>query len=101
MSSNAPTAKMQPTQKTEADAGQVSKTSSNQPPAMLEEDDEFEDFPVEGRKSHRREESRAVRETSNFDQTGHKKTPRCQVAMHTFGRKAGMTMTRMRISVSN
>jgi len=47
MSSNAPTAKMQPTQKTEADAGQTSKTASNPPPAMLEEDDEFEDFPVE------------------------------------------------------
>jgi len=41
-------AKMQPTQKNEADAAQTSKTASNQPPAMLEEDDEFEDFPVEG-----------------------------------------------------
>jgi len=49
MSSNPPppTAKMQPTQKTEVDAAQTSKTASNQPPAMLEEDDEFEDFPVE------------------------------------------------------
>jgi hypothetical protein len=41
-------AKMQPTQKIETDAAQTSKTASNQPPAMLEEDDEFEDFPVEG-----------------------------------------------------
>ncbi|KIW91035.1 uncharacterized protein Z519_07929 [Cladophialophora bantiana CBS 173.52] len=46
-SSNAPTSKMQPTQKTEADAAQASKTASNPPAAMLEEDDEFEDFPVE------------------------------------------------------
>ncbi|OAP54500.1 hypothetical protein AYL99_10948 [Fonsecaea erecta] len=45
--SNAPIAKMQPTQKTEVDAAQASKTTSNPPPAMLEEDDEFEDFPVE------------------------------------------------------
>ncbi|KIW99697.1 uncharacterized protein Z518_11110 [Rhinocladiella mackenziei CBS 650.93] len=45
--SNAPTAKMQPPQKTEADPSQTSKPASNQPPAMLEEDDEFEDFPVE------------------------------------------------------
>ena len=47
-SSNAPTAKLQPTQKTEADPSQTSKTASNPPPALLEEDDEFEDFPVEG-----------------------------------------------------
>jgi 26 proteasome complex subunit DSS1 len=47
-SSNAPTAKMQPTQKTETDLSQTSKTATNPPPAMLEEDDEFEDFPVEG-----------------------------------------------------
>jgi hypothetical protein len=47
-SSNAPTAKLQPTQKDEPDVSQTSKPASNQPPAMLEEDDEFEDFPVEG-----------------------------------------------------
>jgi len=46
-SSNVPTAKMQPTPNSEADPSQTSKTASNQPPATLEEDDEFEDFPVE------------------------------------------------------
>lgn len=40
--------KLQPTQKNEADPAQTSKTATSQPPAMLEEDDEFEDFPVEG-----------------------------------------------------
>jgi len=40
---------MQPTQtpKTDVDPAQASKTATNQPPALLEEDDEFEDFPVE------------------------------------------------------
>jgi len=45
---------MQPDQKTEVDPAQASKTASNQPPAMLEEDDEFEDFPVEGTRWKRR-----------------------------------------------
>lgn len=40
--------KLQPAQKNEGDSAQTSKTASGQPPAMLEEDDEFEDFPVEG-----------------------------------------------------
>ncbi|KAJ4538733.1 26S proteasome complex subunit [Exophiala dermatitidis] len=47
-SSNTPTAKMQPTQKNEVDPAQASKTATNPQPALLEEDDEFEDFPVEG-----------------------------------------------------
>ncbi|KEF52740.1 uncharacterized protein A1O9_11157 [Exophiala aquamarina CBS 119918] len=46
-SSEAPTSKLQPTQESEADPSQTSKTASTQPPALLEEDDEFEDFPVE------------------------------------------------------
>ncbi|KAJ4608979.1 26S proteasome complex subunit [Exophiala dermatitidis] len=46
-SSNTPTAKMQPTQKNEVDPAQASKTATNPQPALLEEDDEFEDFPVE------------------------------------------------------
>ncbi|KAJ9602114.1 26S proteasome complex subunit [Cladophialophora chaetospira] len=46
MSSNPPTAKMQPT-KNEVDPAQAAKSATNQPPAILEEDDEFEDFPVE------------------------------------------------------
>jgi len=47
-SGDAGLAKLAPTQKSEVDPAQTSKTASNQPPALLEEDDEFEDFPVEG-----------------------------------------------------
>ena len=46
--SAAPTAKLQPTQSNEADPSKTSKPVSTQGPAILEEDDEFEDFPVEG-----------------------------------------------------
>ncbi|KAK5055129.1 26S proteasome complex subunit [Exophiala bonariae] len=46
-SSEAPTSKLQPGQKSEVDAGQTSKTATAQQPVLLEEDDEFEDFPVE------------------------------------------------------
>lgn len=49
MSSSIPTAKAQSNQKPEPDAGEVSKTATAPAPALLEEDDEFEDFPVEGR----------------------------------------------------
>lgn len=44
--SSAPTAKLEPTKTTEADPAQASKPAK-QAPALLEEDDEFEDFPVE------------------------------------------------------
>lgn len=49
MSSSAPS-KTQSTEtsKPDVDPAQTSKTASNQAPTMLEEDDEFEDFPVEG-----------------------------------------------------
>ncbi|EXJ77345.1 26 proteasome complex subunit DSS1 [Capronia epimyces CBS 606.96] len=46
-SSNVPTTKLQPTQKNEVDPAQTSKSATNPQPALLEEDDEFEDFPVE------------------------------------------------------
>lgn len=45
-SSAAPTAKLQPTKSTEADPAKASKPAEKTP-ALLEEDDEFEDFPVE------------------------------------------------------
>lgn len=45
--SAAPTAKLQPTKSTEADPAKASKPAEKTP-ALLEEDDEFEDFPVEG-----------------------------------------------------
>ncbi|KIV89015.1 hypothetical protein PV10_08634 [Exophiala mesophila] len=47
MSSTAPMSKLQPSENNEADVSQTSKTTANQAPALLEEDDEFEDFPVE------------------------------------------------------
>ncbi|KPI34599.1 uncharacterized protein AB675_4911 [Cyphellophora attinorum] len=46
--SSAPTAKLQPTSTNEPDPAQTSKPTTNTNPATLEEDDEFEDFPVEG-----------------------------------------------------
>lgn len=46
--SSAPTAKLEPTKTNEADPAQASKPVK-QAPALLEEDDEFEDFPVEGK----------------------------------------------------
>ena len=46
-SSSAPTAKLQPTKSNEPDPAQASKPVEKAP-ALLEEDDEFEDFPVEG-----------------------------------------------------
>jgi len=45
MSSTTPTAKLQPTKSVSADPAATSKPTAN--PALLEEDDEFEDFPVE------------------------------------------------------
>ena len=47
MSSTTPTTKLQPTQSNTADPAATSKPATAQP-ALLEEDDEFEDFPVEG-----------------------------------------------------
>ena len=47
--STAPTAKLQPTQSKEPDPAQTSQTAAPATSApQLEEDDEFEDFPVEG-----------------------------------------------------
>jgi 26 proteasome complex subunit DSS1 len=47
MASN-PTSKLQPSSKPEVDAADTAKTATTQAPVMLEDDDEFEDFPVEG-----------------------------------------------------
>jgi len=47
MSSTTPTAKLQPSKSTTADAAAASKPTQTNT-ALLEEDDEFEDFPVEG-----------------------------------------------------
>jgi len=48
MSSNTPTAKLTPSKPNTADPAATSKTTTAKAnPALLEEDDEFEDFPVE------------------------------------------------------
>ena len=45
-----PTTKLQPTKSTEADPAAAASAQNQpaKPPNTLEEDDEFEDFPVEG-----------------------------------------------------
>lgn len=45
-SSSAPTAKLEPTKSNDPEPGKISKPVEKAP-ALLEEDDEFEDFPVE------------------------------------------------------
>ena len=50
-SSSAPTAKLEPTKSNEADPAKASKPVEKVP-ALLEEDDEFEDFPVEGMENY-------------------------------------------------
>lgn len=47
--SSAPTSKLEPTKSKEADPAQSSKPAKPVA-ALLEEDDEFEDFPVEGKR---------------------------------------------------
>lgn len=48
--SQAPTTKLQPTKSNEPDAAAAAagQKPQNTNPSLLEEDDEFEDFPVEG-----------------------------------------------------
>ena len=48
--SSAPTAKLEPTKSNEPDPSKTAKPVEKAP-ALLEEDDEFEDFPVEGEES--------------------------------------------------
>lgn len=100
--SSAPTAKLEPTKTKEADPAQASKPVK-QAPALLEEDDEFEDFPVEGKKPQCDSKSRQAKDESTYAdgvmrQIGHKKTQRSQAELLTCGRRAGMTMTRMTTS---
>ena len=91
---------MQPTQtKTDVDPAQASKSATAQPPAMLEEDDEFEDFPVEG--MQKAQDGLRERRQSNLVQIGRRRTLRFLAGRHIFGKKAGMTTTRARISASS
>lgn len=74
--------------------------------AALEEDDEFEDFPVEGMLLLIsafavicwQTEQLPVTTANNGKQTGRKKRQRYQETIHIFGRRAGMMMTQARTS---
>lgn len=96
-SSEAPTSKLQPGQKSEADPSQTSKTATAQQPVLLEEDDEFEDFPVEGTNLS----PRCKVNVNGDDQTGRKKTRKSLGEPPIYGRKAGTTTMRMRILASS
>lgn len=65
-----PTSKLQPTQKNEVDPAQASKPATNPQPTLLEEDDEFEDFPVEGTEhTFQKSFAHAARRASRFADT--------------------------------
>lgn len=96
--SSAPTAKLEPTKTKEADPAQASKPVK-QAPALLEEDDEFEDFPVEGKNPQFDSRSRQAKDgntctNAGLSQIGHKKMQQFQVELPTCGRRVGMTMMR-------
>jgi hypothetical protein len=99
------TAKLQEDKKPEADPTKTSQQPSQ--PNILEEDDEFEDFPVEGKPSRswrvlgRFPHVYGCADISPSEQTGRKKRPKYLEAMHTFGRRAGMTTMRMKTFRSN
>lgn len=110
---------------TTQDKPELSQQPQQQNPPVLEEDDEFEDFPVEGRQYlpfyregsrppavHRRQPptqlpsySKTQTLTQHHPQTGTKKKPKKppeqQMTTHTCGRRAGMTMMPPRISRNN
>lgn len=66
------------------------------PAAALEEDDEFEDFPVEGSLTYR---SMTTGSGADDEQIGRRKTQKYPGSrIRTCGRKVGMTMIRARIS---
>lgn len=66
------------------------------PATALEEDDEFEDFPIEGPFHHREVLVDRVLKTR---QIGRKKMQRClESKTHICGRRVGTTMTRARTS---
>lgn len=97
--SSVPTAKLEPTKTNEADPAQASKPAK-QAPALLEEDDEFEDFPVEGEPPT----SPALnRDTNNHGestrtltavQIGVKRMQLSRVERRTCGKRVGMTTMR-------
>jgi hypothetical protein len=76
--------------------GEPQKEQQAQQPALLEEDDEFEDFPIEGKYcSFRR--CGSTHPDSNVMQIGQKKRAKYLEAMHTYGRRAGTMTIRTRI----
>lgn len=73
------------------------------PAAALEEDDEFEDFPVEsesfrGRSQHLSYMAAELVLTLSCLQTGHKKRLKYQEIIRICGRRAGMTMILVKTS---
>lgn len=97
-----------PTNEKTADAA----PSSGEKPAAakLEEDDEFEDFPAEGKSDADADSDladpvstcRTLQEMDDADdwpvQTGRRRTRTCRVGMRICGRRAGMMMKRTTIS---
>jgi hypothetical protein len=89
--------------KPEIDQAKTSQQPSQ--PNTLEEDDEFEDFPVEGELHHRiipvTSSNVSCADVSHLEQTGHRRKPKYLEATHICGRRAGMTMMRMKTFRSN
>ena len=103
--SSNPTAKLQEDKKSEIDSANTSQQQPSQP-NTLEEDDEFEDFPVEGELYPRIIPSHFVKcascaDISCLEQTGHRRKLKYLEATHICGRRAGMTMMRMKTFRSN
>jgi hypothetical protein len=101
---NNPTAKLQEDKKAEIDPATTSQPSSQ--PNTLEEDDEFEDFPVEGELRLRIIASHSVKcasgaDVSCLEQTGHRRKLKYPEATPIYGRRVGMMMMRMKTFRSN
>ncbi len=71
--------------------GEPPKEQNTQQPALLEEDDEFEDFPVEGMSLVLRLEIYTLL-NQDVSQIGPKRKAKYQAEMHICGRRVGTTM---------
>ena len=86
------TAKMQETKP----ESEPPKDQKPQQPTILEEDDEFEDFPVEGMKHFGGGEDCLL-----IHQIGHKRKLKCLGVIHIYGKRAGTTMMILKSSPNN
>lgn len=93
----AETAKL-PEKKTE---GEPQNEPQNQIPAFLEEDDEFEDFPVEGELKSLLARNFVSKNGLTIVQTGQRRKRLHRREILTYGRRVGMTMTRTKSSLSS